>query len=102
MPERHINGPAKDYLTEAEAAEWLGLEADDFREFVRMGCIPRGLPWGKIPKKHRWHWLDVVAIGHLVSRGFIRLPGDEEESEEGEKEGGEPPEQPPQKRPKTG
>lgn len=94
MPERTINGPSKDWLNEREAAEWLGLDPEDFREFVHLGLIPRGVPWGKIPKKHRWHWLDIVSIGHLASRGFIRLPGDEEDEEAPP----EPPEKNPRKR----
>lgn len=77
--ERMVNGPEQDYLTESEAAAWLRLDPEDFRDFVRLGFIPKGMPWGKQPKtNHRWPWLDVVAVGHLIARGFLRLPGAEE------------------------
>ena len=77
--ERSINGPDDDFLTEAEAAAWLRLDPEDFREFVRQGVLPKGIPWGKKPAvNHRWPWLDVVAVGHLLGRGFIKLPGAEE------------------------
>ena len=80
MVERSISGPAKDYLTEAEASAWLGLDPEDFREFVRLGLIPKGLAWGKQPKtNHRWPWMDVVAVGHLIARGFLRLPGSDDD-----------------------
>lgn len=77
VPDRTISGPAQDYLTEREAADWLRLDVEDFREFVRMGLIPRGLPYGKRPISHRWPWLDVVAVGHLIARGHLKLPGSE-------------------------
>ncbi len=76
--ERTIHAPDGDYLTEAEAAAWLRLDPEDFREFVRMEILPRGIPWGKQPRSHRWPWLDVIAVGHLISRGHIKLPGSEE------------------------
>lgn len=77
--ERSINGPPEDFLTEAEAAAWLRLDPEDFREFVKQGVLPKGIPWGKKPGvNHRWPWLDVVAVGHLLGRGFIKLPGTEE------------------------
>jgi hypothetical protein len=76
--ERSINGPDRDYLTEQEAADWLRLDAEDFHEFVRMGLLPKGIAYGKTSKKHRWHWMDVIAAGHLLARGFIKLPGVEE------------------------
>ncbi len=76
--ERTLIGPEPEYLTEAEAAKWLRLDAEDFREYVRMGIFPKGIAYGKQPKGHRWPWMDVVAIGHLLARGFIKLPGDDE------------------------
>lgn len=74
--ERRINAPDPDYLTEQEAAAWLRIDEEDFREFVRMGVLPGGIPWGKQSRKHRWPWLDVIAVGHLLGRGFLHLPGE--------------------------
>ncbi len=80
-----INRPDNEYLTEAEAAAWLRIDPEDFRQFVAMGILPKGIPWGKKPGvNHRWPWMDVIAVGHLISRGHIRLPGsDEEKAREG-------------------
>ena len=82
--ERKINAPDGDFLTEAQAAAWLNLDTDDFRTFVGMGILPRGMPWGKKPGiNHRWHWMDMIAVGHLISRGHIKLPGEEEKPTNG-------------------
>ncbi len=82
--ERTIHAPDADLLTEAEAAAWLRLQLDDFREFVRMGILPAGIPYKKQPSKHVWPWLDVIAVAHLLGRGFIQLP-DGVDPEAGEK-----------------
>ncbi len=77
--ERSISGPDQDFLTEAEAAAWLRIDPEDFREYVRMGLLPKGIPYGKRPITHRWHWMDLVAVGHFVRSGFIKLPGSDED-----------------------
>ncbi len=76
--ERTIHAPENDFLTEAEAAAWLRIDPEDFREFVRQGVIPKGIPWGKQPRTNRWPWMDVIAVGHLLARGHIKLPGSDE------------------------
>lgn len=82
MPERTVYGPAQDYLIEEEAAAWLRISVDDFREYVKQGLFPRGVAYGKRPSSHRWPWMDLVAVGHLLSRGHLKFPGitDKEDS----------------------
>lgn len=75
---REVDAPEQDYLTAEEAAKWLRIDVEDFLEFVRMGTIPHGIAYGKTRAKQRWPWLDLVAVGHLLARGFLRLPGSEE------------------------
>jgi len=75
LVERKLNAPDAEYLTDEQAAGWLSVHVEDFREYVRQGLIPRGIPYGKRLSSHRWPWMDVVAIGHLLSRGHLKLPG---------------------------
>lgn len=77
--ERTVYAPDKETLDESEAAWWLGIKEGVFKKLVERGVLPPGIPFG--PRTHRWHWMDLVAVLHLLSRGAFKLPGEEESDE---------------------
>lgn len=63
--ERSIQTPDKEWLTRREAARWLNIGVDSFDKLVERENL---LPIVIGPKSHRWHWMDVVALAHLLTR----------------------------------
>lgn len=63
---RLIDGPAADWLSAREVAQWLHIGATLLKELRDAGDFPRPVPFGR-RKAQRWYWLDVVAWAHLRS-----------------------------------
>jgi hypothetical protein len=77
--ERKVNAPDKETLDETESAVWLGITEGVFKAMLRRGVLPPGIPFG--PRTLRWHWLDLVSVLHLLSRGGFQAPAGEEAGE---------------------
>jgi hypothetical protein len=77
--ERKILAPEKETLDETEASIWLNVKVGVFRSLVKRGCLPPGMPFG--PRTLRWHWMDLVAYTHLLSRGCFKIQAEEETGE---------------------
>src|SRR5262245_14497921 len=68
MPtERTVSGPEKDWLTREECAIALGITSKALDKMHRTGKFPP--PIEVINGRPMWHWFDVVAYMHLLSRG---------------------------------
>jgi hypothetical protein len=66
VPERTVNAPEKDWLTREEAAAWLNVDVSVFLDLVKEGLVP---PPIELPRRQkRWHWMDAVAVAHLITR----------------------------------
>ncbi len=74
--ERKVNAPDKETLDSMECAQFLGIGEGVWDGIVKRGEAPKGIPFGK--KTVRWHWMDVVAVLHMMSRGVIKLQDEEE------------------------
>jgi hypothetical protein len=75
---RHIDGPDKVYLSSKEAAAWLGLERKQFEALAALENWLRPVHFGRSKK---WHWMDVVAFGHVLHRRErVKTPGINEKS----------------------
>jgi hypothetical protein len=68
--ERTIQAPDTDTLDDEQAARWLGIKVGVWRKMVAAGVAPQPMRFGT--RTPRWHWMDVVAVLHLLSRG---MPG---------------------------
>lgn len=74
--QRSVDGPDKVWSSVTEAAAWLGLTETEFRKEVK--AHPDLLPFTRIGKGHKWHWMDLVAYAHYRRRPAAgELPEDE-------------------------
>ncbi len=77
--ERRIDAPKGEWLTDSQAARFLGLGVDAFRGLVRAGVVPAARKWTH--KNARWHWQVIVAVSWLMQSGHLDptkiLPRDE-------------------------
>jgi hypothetical protein len=66
VPERTVNAPEQDWLTREQAAAWLGVDVGVFLDLVKEGTVPQPI---ELPRRQkRWHWMDLVAGAHLLTR----------------------------------
>ena len=97
MAARTIDGPGDGMLvTTAQAAAWLSLSLPSFRRLVGLTKAKKGeppLPWlaswlkpVRVGKSVRWHWLDVVALGQVLTglrvSGLVPDLGGEDDEDE--------------------
>jgi hypothetical protein len=71
--ERTIDAPDSEFLTDAQAAAWLGMEVEQWHQLVNKGIFPKGIPYRRRIGGHVWPWMDVIAVGHLLARGFLKI-----------------------------
>lgn len=67
--QRTIEGPEKEWLTETEAASWLGVPEPTLAGLVGKGLIPGPRKWNQ--REKRFHWEAVVVISLLLKLGFL-------------------------------
>jgi len=65
--QRIIDAPAKDLLTAAECAAWLGIGLSSFTRLWHEGKFPPPLTFGE-RRALRWPWMDVLAFIHMKMR----------------------------------
>jgi predicted DNA-binding transcriptional regulator AlpA len=63
---RVIDGPRNDWLSAEEVAAYLRIGTSLLAELRAAGDFPSPVKLGS-RRAIRWHWLDVVAWGHLRS-----------------------------------
>lgn len=64
--QRTVDAPAKEYLSRAEAAAWIGISPRLFQACVDDGTITAGEVIGG--KKRFWHWTEILAYLHARGR----------------------------------
>ncbi len=78
--ERRIDGPDKDWLSEDEAAKFLGVSSSVFRTLADKGMVRGARKWTH--KKKMWPWKALVIFSWEMELGLIDpkiLPTDEPE-----------------------
>lgn len=65
MAARTIDGPVGVYLTAVAAAKHLGISAKTLHRYSEEMPWLRPVP---IFGKPRWHWTDIVCLGHILMR----------------------------------
>ena len=64
---RTLDAPARDLLSAAECASWLGIGLSTFTRLWHEGKFPPPLAFGE-RRALRWHWMDLLAYVHLRIR----------------------------------
>ena len=68
--QRIIEAPGKELLEDKEAAEWLSLSVEKFRELVKDGVIPPAdVEFSRQERRWRWDtvWATGKLLGHLIA-----------------------------------
>lgn len=68
---RNMEGPAQEWLTEREFADYLGLRLNTFRDFRDAGIVPEPVTWNKT--SYVWSWRVVVWFSLGLELGLIDL-----------------------------
>lgn len=67
--QRTVEGPSKEWVTEREFSDFLGISLDAFRRAVRDGKIPPSRKWTH--KTRLWHAEVVIWVNLGMKLGLI-------------------------------